>query len=73
MVYIVAGATGVVGTAISKELASDNDVIIIGRDEDKRIYELTNLMGPQKRYITRKLNLAVIPRVIQILNDKNDK
>ena len=30
MVYIVAGATGVVGTAISKELASENDVIIIG-------------------------------------------
>ena len=35
MVYIVAGATGVVGTAISKELASENDVIIIGRDEEK--------------------------------------
>ena len=30
MVYIVAGATGVVGTAISKELSSENEVIIIG-------------------------------------------
>ena len=35
MVYIVAGATGVVGTAISKELASENEVLIIGRDEEK--------------------------------------
>ena len=35
MVYIVAGATGVVGSAISKELASENEVIIIGRDEEK--------------------------------------
>ena len=29
MVYIVAGATGVVGTAISKELASENEVLIL--------------------------------------------
>jgi NAD(P)-dependent dehydrogenase (short-subunit alcohol dehydrogenase family) len=35
MVYIVAGATGVVGSAISKELAFENEVIIIGRDEEK--------------------------------------
>ena len=35
MVYIVAGATGVVGSEISKELASENEVLIIGRDEDK--------------------------------------
>ena len=35
MVYIVAGATGVVGSAISKELASENEVVIIGRDEEK--------------------------------------
>ena len=35
MVYIVAGATGIVGSAISKELATENEVIIIGRDEEK--------------------------------------
>ena len=37
MVYIVAGATGVVGSAISKELASEHDVIIIGRDEENLV------------------------------------
>ena len=35
MVYIIAGATGVVGSAISKELAKENEVHLIGRDEDK--------------------------------------
>ena len=33
MVYIIAGATGVVGSAISKELAKENEVHLIGRDE----------------------------------------
>ena len=35
MVYIVAGATGVLGSEISKELSKNNEVFIIGRDEDK--------------------------------------
>ena len=35
MVYIIAGATGVVGSAISKELAKENEVHLIGRDEEK--------------------------------------
>ena len=35
MIYIIAGATGVVGSAISKELAKDNEVHLIGRDEEK--------------------------------------
>ena len=35
MVYIIAGATGVVGSAISKELSKENEVHLIGRDEEK--------------------------------------
>ena len=35
MTYIIAGATGVTGQAIAKELSINNDVHLIGRDEDK--------------------------------------
>ena len=35
MTYIIAGATGVTGQAIAKELSINNDVHIIGRDEEK--------------------------------------
>ena len=35
MVYIIAGATGVIGSAISKELGKENEVHLIGRDEEK--------------------------------------
>ncbi len=35
MIFIIAGATGVVGSAISKELAKENEVHLIGRDEEK--------------------------------------
>ena len=45
MVYIIAGATGVVGSAISKELAKENEVHLIGRDEEK----LSSLETQEKR------------------------
>ena len=35
MTYIIAGATGVTGQAIAKELSINNDVHLIGRDEEK--------------------------------------
>ena len=35
MTYIIAGATGVTGQAIAKELSINNDVHIIGKDEEK--------------------------------------
>ena len=35
MTYVIAGATGVTGQAIAKELSINNDVHIIGRDEEK--------------------------------------
>ena len=33
--YIIAGSTGTLGTAIVKELSNDNELLLIGRDEDK--------------------------------------
>ena len=35
MTYIIAGATGVTGQAIAKELSINNDVHLIGRNEEK--------------------------------------
>ena len=46
MVYIIAGATGVVGSAISKELAKENEVHLIGRDEEK-LTALSNEINAQ--------------------------
>ena len=33
--YIIAGSTGTLGSAIASELSKDNDVFLIGRDEEK--------------------------------------
>ena len=33
--YIIAGSTGTLGTAIASELSKDHDIFLIGRDEDK--------------------------------------
>jgi len=33
--YIIAGSTGTLGSAIAEELSKDNDIFLIGRDEEK--------------------------------------
>jgi short-subunit dehydrogenase len=33
--YIIAGSTGTLGSAIADELSKDHDIFLIGRDEDK--------------------------------------
>ena len=33
--YIIAGSTGTLGTAIVNAMAKDNELFLIGRDEDK--------------------------------------
>ena len=33
--YIIAGSTGTLGSAIVNELSKDNELFLIGRDEDK--------------------------------------
>ena len=35
MVYIVAGATGVLGSAIAEDLSKNNKIFLIGRDKEK--------------------------------------
>ena len=33
--YIIAGSTGTLGSAIAEELAQNHDIFLIGRDESK--------------------------------------
>ena len=33
--YIIAGSTGTLGSAIAEELAKNHDIFLIGRDESK--------------------------------------
>ena len=33
--YIIAGSTGTLGSAIASELSKDEDIFLIGRDEEK--------------------------------------
>ncbi|NCX10991.1 MAG: KR domain-containing protein, partial [Proteobacteria bacterium] len=33
--YIIAGSTGTLGSAIAEELSKNNDIFLIGRDEEK--------------------------------------
>ena len=35
MVYIIAGASGVLGSAIAEDLSKNNELFLIGRDEEK--------------------------------------
>ena len=35
MVYIIAGATGVLGSAIAEDLSKNNNIFLIGRDKEK--------------------------------------
>ena len=58
--YIIAGSTGTLGTAIVKELSNDNELLLIGRDEDKlkeqassvnasyQVIDLTNTVEPRE-------------------------
>ena len=35
MVYIIAGASGVLGSAIAEDLSKSNEIFLIGRDKEK--------------------------------------
>ena len=35
MVYIIAGASGVLGSAIAEDLSKNNELFLIGRDKEK--------------------------------------
>ena len=58
--YIIAGSTGTLGSAIASELAKDGDIFLIGRDEEKlkeqaskhncayEVVDLTNTPEPRE-------------------------
>ena len=58
--YIIAGSTGTLGTAIASQLSKDHDIFLIGRDEDKlkeqaskhgcdyEVIDLTNTPEPRE-------------------------
>ena len=51
--YIIAGSTGTLGTAIVKELSNDNELLLIGRDEDK-LKEQASLVNASYQVIDLK-------------------
>tara|TARA_B100000902_G_scaffold40928_1_gene48543 strand:- start:94 stop:804 length:711 start_codon:yes stop_codon:yes gene_type:complete len=62
MTYIIAGATGTTGKAISRELAKTNNVHLMGRDEEK----LNDLAGEiDAPYTVIDLDNPVTPKELQ--------
>jgi len=58
--YIIAGSTGTLGSAIAEELSKDNDIFLIGRNEEKlkeqsskyncnyEVIDLSNITEPRE-------------------------
>ena len=57
--YLIAGSTGTLGTAIANELSSSNSVHLIGRDESK-LSEQSKVIGCE--YTVLDLNNTPEPR-----------
>ena len=57
--YIIAGSTGTLGTAIVNELSKDNELFLIGRDEEKLKMQASAINA---NYQVIDLNNTVEPR-----------
>ena len=45
MVYIIAGASGVLGSAIAEDLSKNNELFLIGRDKEKILNMSEKILG----------------------------
>ena len=59
MVYIIAGASGVLGSAIAEDLSKNNELFLIGRDEAKLMEQASAINA---NYQVIDLNNTVEPR-----------
>ena len=66
--YIIAGSTGTLGTAIVKALSKENELFLIGRDEAKLMEQASAINA---NYQVIDLNNTVEPREFGKIIDSN--